>query len=76
VVTTNPSLHIVVIGSMWLRSPAGSAGRCNTSLQFICWHLKAQGLSRSLIEAQGDLVEMGLRVDGPVSLLRKVLSVI
>ena len=51
---------------------AGSTGRCNTNLQFICWRLKAQGLPGAVIEAQGDLVEMGLRVDGQVSLLRKV----
>ena len=58
----------------FLKTPAGSTGRCNTSLQFICWRLKAQSFSRALIEAQRDLVEMGLRVDGQVSFLRKVLS--
>jgi len=53
---------------------AVSTGRCNTGLKFTRRSLKAQGLSRALIETQGDLVEMGLRVDGQVRLLRKVLS--
>jgi hypothetical protein len=53
---------------------AVSTGGCNTGLQFTRWRLKAQGLSRALIEAQRDLVEMGLRVDGQVGLLREVLS--
>ena len=56
------------------KTPAGSTGRCNTGLKFTRRSLKAQGLSRALIETQGDLVEMGLRVDGQVRLLRKVLS--
>ena len=43
---------------------AGSTGRCNTGLQFTRRRLKAQGLSRTLIQAQRDLVEMDLRVDG------------
>jgi hypothetical protein len=43
---------------------AGSTGRCNTGLQFTRRRLKAQGLSRALIEAQSYLVEIGLRVTG------------
>jgi hypothetical protein len=43
-------------------SLAGSTGRCNTGLKFTRRRFKAQGLSRALIEAQGDLVEIGLRV--------------
>ncbi len=35
------------------KSRAGSTGRCNTSLQFTCRRLKAQGLPQALIEAQG-----------------------
>jgi hypothetical protein len=46
---------------------AGSTGRCNTGLQFTRRGFKAQGLSRALIEAQGYLVEIGLRVTGQVS---------
>jgi hypothetical protein len=53
---------------------AVSTGRCNTGLQFTRRRLKAQGLSRALIETQGDLVEVGLRVNGQVCFLRKVLS--
>jgi hypothetical protein len=55
-----------------LQSPAGSTGRCNTGLQFTRRRFKAQGLSRALIQAQSDLVEIGLRVDGQVDLLREV----
>lgn len=40
---------------MFLENVAGSTGRCNTSLQFICRRLKTQGLSRALIETQRDL---------------------
>jgi len=53
---------------------AVSTGRCNTGLKFTRRRLKAQGLSRALIETQRDLIEMGLRVDGQVRFLRKVLS--
>ena len=56
------------------KNGAVSTGRCNTGLKFTRRRLKAQGLSRALIETQRDLVEMGLRVDGQVRLLRKVLS--
>src|SRR3984885_15824887 len=42
---------------------AVSTGRCNTGLQFTRRRLKAQGLSRALVETQRDLVEMGLSVD-------------
>ncbi|MBB5330808.1 hypothetical protein HDF14_004444, partial [Edaphobacter lichenicola] len=48
---------------------AVSTGRCNTGLQFTRRRLKAQGLSRALVETQRDLVEMGLSVDGQVGLL-------
>jgi len=56
------------------KSRAGSTGRCNTGLQFTRRRFKAQGLSRALIETQSYLVEIGLRVDGQVGLLREVLS--
>src|ERR1035437_1452398 len=56
------------------QTPAGSTGRCNTGLQFTGRRFKAQGLSRALIEGQSYLVEIGLRVDGQVGLLREVLS--
>jgi hypothetical protein len=45
-------------------TPVVSMGRRNTGLQFTRRRLKAQGLSRTLIETQRDLVEMDLRVDG------------
>jgi hypothetical protein len=63
-----------VIGTHFSKSRAASTGRCNTGLQFTRRGFKAQGLSRVLIEAQSDLVELGLRVDGQVGLLREVLS--
>jgi hypothetical protein len=53
---------------------AGSTGRCNTISKFTCRSLKAQSLSRALIEAQSYLVEIALRVTGQVSFLGKVLS--
>jgi hypothetical protein len=53
---------------------AVSTGRCNTGLQFTRWRLKAQGLSRALIETHRDLIEMSLRVDGQVGPLGEVLS--
>jgi len=53
---------------------AGSTGRCNTGLQLTRRRLKAQGLSRALVEKQRNLVEMGLSVDGQVGLLKEVLS--
>jgi hypothetical protein len=56
------------------KTSAGSTGRCNTGLQFTRRRLKAQGLSRALIEAQRYFVKMGLRVDGQAGLLREVLS--
>ena len=48
--------------------------RCNTGLEFTRRGFKAQGLSRALIEAQGYLVEIGLRVAGQVGFLGEVLS--
>ena len=53
---------------------AGSTGRCNTGLEFTRRRLKAQSLSRALIEAQSYLVEIGLSVTGQVGVLREVLS--
>ena len=49
-------------------------GRCNTGLEFTCRSFKAQSFSRALIEAQGYLVEIGLRIAGQVGFLREVLS--
>src|ERR1700745_4040935 len=51
---------------------AGSTGRCNTISKFTCRSLKAQSLSRALIEAQSYLVEIGLRVTGQVGFLGEV----
>ena len=53
---------------------AGSTGRCNIISKFTCRSLKAQSLSRALIEAQSYLVEIALRVAGQVGFLGKVLS--
>jgi hypothetical protein len=53
---------------------AVSTGRCNTGLEFTSRSFKVQSLSRALIEAQGYLVEVGLRVAGQVGFLREVLS--
>jgi len=62
------------VSAEFLENGAVSTGRCNTGLQFTRRSIKAQGFSRALIEAQSDLVEPGLRVDGQVGLLREVLS--
>ena len=58
----------------FMQNGAVSTGRCNTGLKFTRGSLKAQGFSRTLIEAQSYLVEIGLRVTGQVGLLREVLS--
>ena len=49
-------------------------GRCNTGLEFTGGSFKAQGFSRALIEAQGYLVEIGLRIVGQVGFSGEVLS--
>src|SRR5260370_42624740 len=67
--TRRPELGVLV-----LENGAGSTGRCNTILKFTCRSLKAQSLSRALIEAQSYLVEIGLRVTGQVGFHVKVLS--
>ena len=43
---------------------AGSTGRCNTGLKFTRRSFKAQSFARALIESQGYLVEVRLRVAG------------
>jgi hypothetical protein len=48
-------------------------GRRNTCLQFIRWRLEAQGFSWTLIQAQRDLVELGLSDGGQVGSWREVL---
>ncbi len=48
--------------------------RCNVSAECIRWGLKSQRLSRSLIELQGDFVELGLRVARKIGALGKVLT--
>src|ERR1700745_1793621 len=50
-----------------------SRGRCNTGLQSIGRSFKSQCFSWPLIEAQGNLVQVGLRVAGQIRLLRQVL---
>jgi hypothetical protein len=49
-------------------------GRCNTGLKFTCGSFNAQSFSWALVEAQGYLVEIGLRIAGQVGFLREVLS--
>jgi hypothetical protein len=51
-----------------------SRGRRNTGLQSIRGSLKSQCFSGTLIEAQRDLVQVGLTVAGQVGLLRQVLA--
>src|ERR1700746_1176623 len=55
------------------RNPVVSRGRCNTGLQFIRRSFRSQCFSWPLIEAQGDLVQVRLRVAGQIRLLRQVL---
>src|SRR6201987_3465358 len=50
-----------------------SRDRCNTGLQSIRRSFKSQCFSWPLIEAQGDLVQVRLRVAGQIRLLRQVL---
>jgi hypothetical protein len=73
------AFHLQPAGSSELeeklpKTRASSTGRCNTISKFTCRSLKAQSLSRALIEAQSYLVEIGLRVAGQVGFLGKVLS--
>lgn len=56
------------------QSRAGSDGRRNTCLQSSCRSLETQGLSGTLIQAQRDLVELGLRDRGKVGSSGEVLS--
>src|ERR1700733_14095222 len=54
-------------------SAAGSDGRRNTGLQFTRGSFEAEGFSGALIQAQRDLVELRLRMDGQVGSSREVL---
>jgi putative transposase len=51
-----------------------SIGRRNTCLKFIRGSFKSQCFSRSLIQSQSDLVEIGLAISGHVGAFRKVLT--
>src|SRR6266404_2234173 len=53
---------------------AGSTGRRNTGVKFLCRGFKSQGLAWPLIELAGHFVEMGLRVHRQVGSFRKILS--
>src|SRR5258708_16809257 len=53
---------------------AGSTGRRNTGVKFLCRGFKSQGLAWPLIELAGYFVEMGLRVHRQVGSFRKILS--
>ena len=54
-------------------SPAGSSGRCNTSIKSFGWGCKSQSFAWSFVELPSHFVELGLRVHGQVSPLRQVL---
>ena len=54
-------------------APAGSSGRCNTSIKSFGWGCKSQSLAWSFVELPSHFVELGLRVHGQVSPLRQVL---
>jgi hypothetical protein len=49
---------------------AGSNGRRNPRAQFIRWNLNAQSFSRALMDAQRDLVHLGLRIAGKEALAK------
>src|SRR5258707_1467244 len=53
---------------------AGSTGRRNTGVKFLCRGFKSQGLAWPLIELACPFVEMGLRVDRQVGSFRKIQS--
>src|SRR5467141_4499738 len=55
-------------------SAAGSTGRRNTGVKFLCLGFKSQGLAWPLIVLAGYFVEMGLRVHRQVGSFRKILS--
>src|SRR6266478_6086613 len=55
-------------------TPAGSTGRRNTGVKFLCRGFKSQGLAWPLIVLAGYFVEMGLRVHRQVGSFRKILS--
>src|SRR5258708_38637400 len=55
-------------------SDAGSTGRRNTGVKFLCRGFKSQGLAWPLIELAGYFVEMGLRAHRQVGSFRKILS--
>src|SRR6266852_5106553 len=67
--TASPNYHMVMSGFA-----AGSTGRRNTGVKFLCWGFKSQGLAWPLIELAGYFVEMGLRVHRQVGSFRKILS--
>jgi hypothetical protein len=56
-----------------LINAASSDGRCNTYLQFTLWSFESQCLSRSLIQAQGDMVDLRLRKTRQIGAAREVL---
>src|SRR5262249_1499481 len=60
--------------SQWPLLAAGSTGRRNTGVKFLCRGFKSQGLAWPLIELAGHFVEMGLRVHRQVGSFRKILS--
>lgn len=53
---------------------ASSIGESNTCFEFSCGRMKPQGLSWALIQTQGDLVQVHLRVLREVGALGKVLA--
>src|SRR6266849_2162778 len=68
------SRHFRPIGCIASAFDAGSTGRRNTGVKFLCRGFKSQGLAWPLIELAGHFVEMGLRVHRQVGSFRKILS--
>ena len=66
-----PLLEIWLNSDYFPKERAVSTGRCNTGLESTSWSFKVQSLARSLIEAQGYFVEVGLGVAGQVGFLGK-----
>jgi len=73
IVVASPTLGSE-IHTQVLKSRVVSRGRCNTGLESTLRSFKAQRFARALIEAQRDLVQLGLTVAGQVGLLRQVLA--
>ena len=68
-----PSIRVASASVCSPSLTATSMGRRNTGLKFIGWRLEPQRLSRPLIQAKRDLVEIVLRVERQIRSVREVL---